>query len=205
MGRAPQLGETLTLRKAIDQHGGHVPARSRPGNGPDYAHRPPSNPRPTQSTIATQSPAVYHILMTARPTITELDIDLPDIDAPPPKPKQWTRTDWLIHLNYDHVLIWVTRGSCWYCGCSFSGSHTAGDGCTIDHLIPHSRGGSLANYNCAPACRNCNSLKGTRTPREFQQYIMKKYKLEKLPQFWGIRVGLTLPLTKHYNPNDWRI
>ena len=33
---------------------------------------------------------------------------------------------------------------------------------TIDHVVPLERGGSDAIANCVPACRSCNSSKGTK-------------------------------------------
>lgn len=36
----------------------------------------------------------------------------------------------------------------------------------LDHVIPHSRGGEDTYENLVTACRNCNLLKGARTPQE---------------------------------------
>ncbi|MFH2064376.1 MAG: HNH endonuclease [Pseudomonadota bacterium] len=37
---------------------------------------------------------------------------------------------------------------------------------TIDHIVPRSRSGKTNFENCVASCRNCNSVKGCRTPRE---------------------------------------
>ena len=52
---------------------------------------------------------------------------------------------------------------CAYCG--------ATEDLTQDHIIPLSRGGWHTISNIAPACRSCNSRKGTRTPAEARMYL----------------------------------
>jgi 5-methylcytosine-specific restriction endonuclease McrA len=49
--------------------------------------------------------------------------------------------------------------SCLYCG-------DTGDGLTLDHVIPRSRGGGETWENMATACVRCNVRKGSRTPKE---------------------------------------
>lgn len=34
---------------------------------------------------------------------------------------------------------------------------------TLDHIVPHSRGGTTAEHNLQPACPRCNRKKGDRT------------------------------------------
>ncbi len=53
------------------------------------------------------------------------------------------------------------RQTCQYCG-----AKPGGDGLTIDHVIPLSRGGETTWENCVSACHHCNGRKGNRTPRE---------------------------------------
>lgn len=49
--------------------------------------------------------------------------------------------------------------SCAYCGC--------GDcNLAMDHIIPVSRGGNHTKNNIVPACKSCNSKKGTKTLEE---------------------------------------
>lgn len=49
--------------------------------------------------------------------------------------------------------------TCQYCGAT-------GDGLTLDHVIPRSRGGKETWDNMTTACVRCNVKKGNRTPRE---------------------------------------
>ena len=49
--------------------------------------------------------------------------------------------------------------TCQYCGVS-------GDGLTLDHVVPRSRGGGDKWDNIVTACVRCNVKKGNRTPRE---------------------------------------
>lgn len=72
-------------------------------------------------------------------------------------PHTLTRQEWEhIKQKFDNC--------CAYCGQSFS--HL-----TQDHVIPISRGGGYTAANIVPACRSCNSRKGTRTAQEFIDFI----------------------------------
>ena len=51
----------------------------------------------------------------------------------------------------------VYKGRCAYCG-------TKQKRLTQDHVIPLSKGGSTTLNNIVPACRSCNSKKGTNLP-----------------------------------------
>ena len=50
---------------------------------------------------------------------------------------------------------------CTYCGAPAN---------TIDHIKPRSRGGSEDRKNLTPACKSCNSSKGTKLLTEWDQY-----------------------------------
>jgi 5-methylcytosine-specific restriction endonuclease McrA len=50
--------------------------------------------------------------------------------------------------------------------CQYCGEQPGGEGITIDHVIPRSRGGSSTWTNCVAACEQCNALKGDRTPEQ---------------------------------------
>lgn len=47
---------------------------------------------------------------------------------------------------------------CFYCGEPAT---------TIDHKVPHSRGGQTIKENCVPCCNTCNGQKGNLTTEEF--------------------------------------
>lgn len=54
---------------------------------------------------------------------------------------------------------------CVYCG---------GEGNTVEHILPYSRGGLLTPKNCVCACETCNIARGTKS---FKYFIgVEKYK-----------------------------
>ena len=58
--------------------------------------------------------------------------------------------------------------SCFYCG---------SDASTLDHIIPHSKGGGSTIDNLIPACRACNCSKGHRRLDEFlNNEALQKFK-----------------------------
>lgn len=69
---------------------------------------------------------------------------------------------------------------CVYCGCclryktepcKYTGWDViVGTYPTIDHAIPVARGGSSDETNLVPACRQCNSQKGSKTPEEYKSW-----------------------------------
>ncbi|MHB9131855.1 MAG: HNH endonuclease [Armatimonadota bacterium] len=56
---------------------------------------------------------------------------------------------------------------CVYCG-------TTSLPLTIDHVIPHSRGGSDEWNNLVCCCTKCNNFKGSRTPEEAEMTMREK-------------------------------
>lgn len=147
-------------------------------------------------------------------TIAQLPIDLPDIDAALPPPRdyllfglayrrslmQQTATSIPLPIYPEFVLIWLTRGCCWYCGQAF------GDGQLFyDHVIPWSRGGPNRVDNYVPACNVCNGTKSAWSLSEYRELMCRKYKLQPghTILFWGEIVGLSLPLIKHFKPEEW--
>ena len=62
------------------------------------------------------------------------------------------------------LAIYLRDGlACAYCG------HSVEDGAqlTLDHIRPHSQGGSNREDNLVTACQRCNSSRGTRALHEF--------------------------------------
>lgn len=55
---------------------------------------------------------------------------------------------------------------CIYCGSE--------DSLEVEHRIPLARGGSNHPANLAPACRSCNSSKGTKTETEFKVFLLTR-------------------------------
>jgi 5-methylcytosine-specific restriction endonuclease McrA len=70
------------------------------------------------------------------------------------------RTIYRTHVPFNKKNILIRDGYCCaYCGLKKKPL-------TIDHIIPRSRGGKTNYENCVASCRNCNVLKGSRTPGE---------------------------------------
>jgi 5-methylcytosine-specific restriction endonuclease McrA len=59
------------------------------------------------------------------------------------------------------------RHTCQYCT-------YRGEGLTIDHIIPRSRGGCDTWENLVSACVRCNVKKGSRTPREAEMILLSQ-------------------------------
>lgn len=55
-------------------------------------------------------------------------------------------------------LLQRDNHTCQYCG------YSSGEGLTLDHIIPRSRGGGETWENMVTACVRCNVKKGNRTP-----------------------------------------
>ena len=77
-------------------------------------------------------------------------------------------------------VYYKTNGKCSYCGIEldpFSDWH-------IDHIFPKSRGGSNELENLTPACKSCNSSKGSKTIDEWKQFILEEYSAGTIVQFY---------------------
>jgi len=59
--------------------------------------------------------------------------------------------------------------------CQFCGTHITNiDKCTIDHVLPKSKGGKSKWENCVTACKPCNHRKADRTCSEAKMYLKRK-------------------------------
>ena len=58
-------------------------------------------------------------------------------------------------------------GRCFYCGIAMDMSHPRNKpaSCTIDHIVPLSKGGTHEIQNIRLACKSCNSSKGDKVTR----------------------------------------
>jgi 5-methylcytosine-specific restriction endonuclease McrA len=65
-------------------------------------------------------------------------------------------------------LLQRDNHTCQYCG------YGGGEGLTLDHVIPRSRGGGETWENMVTACVRCNVKKGNRTPREAEMPLFSQ-------------------------------
>ncbi len=66
------------------------------------------------------------------------------------------------------LAIYLRDGlACAYCGASIED----GAQLSLDHLIPHSRGGTNASTNLVTSCRRCNCARGNRSVRGFARAV----------------------------------
>ena len=62
----------------------------------------------------------------------------------------------------------VGKGICYHCEKKFAPTEL-----TMDHLIPIARGGKSDKKNCVPSCKDCNTLKGSKTRAEMAMDALK--------------------------------
>ena len=82
-----------------------------------------------------------------------------------------------VRIIYRRRVLWKPRNvytrdnyTCMYCG----RKNLSGAELTIDHVLPRSRGGKDTFENTVTACKNCNNIKGDRTPNEAMMYFIQK-------------------------------
>ena len=91
------------------------------------------------------------------------DFDAPDdaeIRAERAKARELRKTRW-----------WQRKtapGLCHYCG-----KQVAFKEITMDHLVPLARGGRSTKDNLVPSCKECNNLKKSLMPIEWDAYLEK--------------------------------
>jgi len=64
---------------------------------------------------------------------------------------------------------WQTKlslGICYYCGKKIPAKEL-----TMDHIVPLARGGTSSKGNLAACCKECNNLKKTMLPIEWDAYM----------------------------------
>jgi 5-methylcytosine-specific restriction endonuclease McrA len=62
-------------------------------------------------------------------------------------------------------------GFCHYCG-----QKVAFRDITMDHLVPLARGGRSTKDNLVPCCKECNNLKKSMLPLEWEEYLERTAK-----------------------------
>lgn len=62
------------------------------------------------------------------------------------------------------------QGKCAYCGRKIEF-----DDMTLDHIHPHSKGGTKTRENIYPSCHLCNNQKGDKSVEEFRDYLKNIY------------------------------
>ena len=70
---------------------------------------------------------------------------------------EWQGMNWI--RQEKRLAIYLRDGmACCYCGCGVED----GAQMTLDHLVPHSKGGSNNEVNLVTCCQRCNSARGAR-------------------------------------------
>jgi 5-methylcytosine-specific restriction endonuclease McrA len=85
-----------------------------------------------------------------------------------------------VPFSKKNVLI-RDRFTCSYCG-------IYSKNLTVDHILPKSRGGETNFENCVASCKSCNSLKGSRTPREAGISLRRRPYQPTISEFMRIRL-----------------
>jgi len=70
-------------------------------------------------------------------------------------------------VNQQEAAWEKTKGLCWYCGARLDRATTF----SVDRIVPHAHGGTDELSNLVPACRRCNTLKGTGTVEDFASQV----------------------------------
>ena len=80
--------------------------------------------------------------------------------------KKYQGQKWI--RNEKRLALYLRDGlACCYCGATIED----GVRLTLDHLTPHSEGGSNQAENLVTACQRCNSSRGTRPVEEFANAV----------------------------------
>ena len=87
-----------------------------------------------------------------------LPVSEEEIEREKRKARELRRTQW-----------WKNRrasGRCHYCEGQFPAREL-----TMDHVVPHVRGGRTAKSNVVPCCKECNEQKKYLLPLEWEAYL----------------------------------
>jgi len=79
----------------------------------------------------------------------------------------WQGMNWI--RQEKRLAIYLRDGlACCWCGASVDGEATQ---LTLDHLVPHIKGGSNDATNLVTSCHKCNTSRGTRSIPKFAQVV----------------------------------
>ena len=73
------------------------------------------------------------------------------------------------------------ENKCMYCG-------VESKNLTIDHIVPKSRGGKTSWENCVASCKQCNSYKANKTPKEAHMSLIKQPHQPTINEFLMIKM-----------------
>lgn len=78
----------------------------------------------------------------------------------------WQGMNWI--RQDKRLAIYLRDG----CACVWCGAKVEdGAKLTLDHLVPHSKGGSNEHPNLVTACHRCNTSRGARNPVKFAKVV----------------------------------
>lgn len=78
----------------------------------------------------------------------------------------WQGMNWI--RQEKRLAIYLRDG----CACAWCGAKVeAGTQLTLDHVVPHSKGGSNDASNLVTACKPCNDSRGARNATKFSEVV----------------------------------
>lgn len=106
------------------------------------------------------------------------------------------------------VLLWVNQdGKCHYCQREMDLHYKQAETrayATLDHIVPHVRGGKRDATNVVAACKRCNTMKGAMSYEEFM--VMRQQHMKGERAWMGIkerRRQANNPITRMQAEMDW--
>lgn len=90
---------------------------------------------------------------------------------------------------YDH--------SCLYCD-----KHLTIESCTLEHLLPRSKGGGNELINLAPACSLCNVIRGN---EEFSSFVFRTYPLDIRTRIQARVAYAKCIISNKANPDNYKL
>ena len=76
--------------------------------------------------------------------------------------------------------------------CTFCGKPLKAGNVTLDHYYPKSKGGTYDVFNLVASCKQCNRLKGSRIPQDWESHLMSLFK----KAIKDRKISITIPKLK---------